>query len=950
LLRRILWFLQSHERVDVILFFLIGLVVVVWFRQGYFVYAWDTTYPVNAAAYLANFANVWRSINSTGFSDANGLPFLPYFAVVYFLQDVVALPLVIAEAVLFYLLFVISGISMYIFAHEFLQGVIESKQLRVISLLSGAFYMINLYTLYYIWRIFTVEAFLLAFFPLVAFETWKGLAKARTLGKIDIPGIGRIVLLSFLILPAFTNPAFLLTGAAFLSLLIVYGLWQRPLTRKSLFRQAGFATLALTFWALSNLWWILPQLANTGVVLSRLGPDWADLQSNSIHSPLQNVLRLQGLPPLYQQVPGAIVYWFNSLYRNAPLFIAISILIPIVSFASLTRVSPAGRRAMFIAIVSATFMFAAEGLNPPFGSIFGWLYGHFSFMVAFRDPYQKIGWIIPLTYSLLFSLGVLRIYDLIKVSKVRNHARIIRSVRLFVPVVLVVLVMGVYCWPFFTGDIILPGANVAIPTYYYSADTFLASKPGAFRILSLPLDRVLQGSIWDHGYVGNDLLRATSGEEVISTLTPDQNVTDLLNNAMTLLEQNNTFVANLLGVLNVKYVVIRNDANLNYSLLGTSPSTFTSEIENQVGLSYSATFGKLDFYQNNQFGPRIYAVTNLTSAGSLTNPRGVGWALTNYTGSWHTNDANATLSSSSAGLAFSFTPDTTNSYAYFYNVDPLNVSIGTYPNLLLTFRTSDQAMLSVNVVSRLGASYFLYASNPPAVSLGTAYSSPQSYTLLFSLGKYFKPSDAISEIYVNVTPMSPSHSEMLSANLSDLELTSYVGTNLDTARLIASSSFNWTNGAIAETSPQESLSGSPPGIGFQELGPSEYRVSVTNATSPFLLVFDETFDYNWQVFPGSSHYGAPIAANHLRVNGYANGWVIKVPGTYSVTIFYGLQNYVDFGSYVSIATILMLVSMTLITALKKSRIQQPPPQEVGFDQTPRKHADNDGPSQSSLIH
>src|SRR6266705_6859163 len=143
-LKKIWKFLESHERVDLLFFVLIGLVTVVWFRQGYFVYVWDTTYPVNAAAYLGNFSNVWRSINSTGFSDANGLPFLPYFAVVYFLQNVVALPLAGAETVLYYSLFVMSGISMYIFAHKFLQGHHEPKELRVISIISGLFYMINL--------------------------------------------------------------------------------------------------------------------------------------------------------------------------------------------------------------------------------------------------------------------------------------------------------------------------------------------------------------------------------------------------------------------------------------------------------------------------------------------------------------------------------------------------------------------------------------------------------------------------------------------------------------------------------------------------------------------------------------------------------------------------------------------------------------------------------------
>ena len=891
--------------------------MVVWLRQGYFVYIWDTTYPVNAAAYLTSFANVWLSINSTGFSNANGLPFIPYFAIVYFLQNAIGLPTVVAEGVLFYFLFVISGISMWTFAQEFLRGQLSAKELRLVSLLAGLFYMMNLYTLYYIWRIFTVEAFLLAFFPFVASELWKGLAKARTLGQIDVFGIVRIELLCFLLLPAFTNPAFLLTGAAFLGLLLAYGFWQAPRKRDSVLNQGAFALIALFYWAFSNLWWVLPQFANSGVVLARVGPDWVDLQSNSIHSTLQNILRLQGMPPLYQQAPGVIVYWFSSLYQNAPLFVAISVLIPIVSFASITKAHPAGRRAMFIAIVGAAFMFAAEGLNPPLGPIFGWFYGHFSFMVAFRDPYQKIGWIIPLAYSILFSLGVLRVYKLVKASGLRNHVRVSRLVRFLVPATLVVLVIGVYSWPFFTGDIILPGANVTFPSYYYSANSFLGSQPGTFRILSLPLDQVLEGSVWDHGYVGNDLLRATTGREVISTIIPDQNVTDLLNNAMALLQENNTHASNLLGLLNVRYVVIRNDANLNYSLTTTSPSTLATEIANQVGMSRSATFGKLDFYQNSQFAPRIYAVTNITSSGSLTNPSDVGWTLKDYAGAWHSNDPNATLTSSAAGVSFSFTPDTTYSYAYFNNDNALNVSVGAFPYMLVTFRTSNQAMFSVNAVTQRGASFFLYASNPPSQSSGTAYTSLQSYTLIYPLANYFKPSDAISEVNFNLNPLTPGQSQTSSVTISDVQFAGYIGTNFDTARLIASQSFNLTESAVGQTSSQINANQSPPRIAFQVLGPSEYRVDVTGATSPFLLVFEETFDYNWQLFPGTSHSGAPIAANHVRIDGYANGWILNTPGNHTLTIFYGLQNYAEVGFYVSIATLLLLFSNAVVIGFKE---------------------------------
>jgi hypothetical protein len=60
----------------------------------------------------------------------------------------------------------------------------------------------------------------------------------------------------------------------------------------------------------------------------------------------------------------------------------------------------------------------------------------------------------------------------------------------------------------------------------------------------------------------------------------------------------------------------------------------------------------------------------------------------------------------------------------------------------------------------------------------------------------------------------------------------------------------------------------------------------------------------------------PIIANHLRVDGYANGWIINIPGTYTLTIFYGLQNYAELGFYISTAAILSLVSIVVMNGLK----------------------------------
>lgn len=105
----------------------------------------------------------------------------------------------------------------------------------------------------------------------------------------------------------------------------------------------------------------------------------------------------------------------------------------------------------------------------------------------------------------------------------------------------------------------------------------------------------------------------------------------------------------------------------------------------------------------------------------------------------------------------------------------------------------------------------------------------------------------------------------------------------------------------------------PPVIDARFVSPVEYRVSVRGQSRPFLIALNQTFDRGWTLD------GAQGA--HIRVNGYANGWIVQAPGDV-LTIRYGPQRWLDRARFVSAltATALSLAGgWSAVTALRRRR-------------------------------
>ncbi len=100
---------------------------------------------------------------------------------------------------------------------------------------------------------------------------------------------------------------------------------------------------------------------------------------------------------------------------------------------------------------------------------------------------------------------------------------------------------------------------------------------------------------------------------------------------------------------------------------------------------------------------------------------------------------------------------------------------------------------------------------------------------------------------------------------------------------------------------------SNPNITFVVNTPTKITVHVSSATTPYYLVFRETYDQNWAAFYSN---GTEVNSNdHIAVNGFANAWYMNKTGNYTITLYYTLQTYAWIAWAISIAAFGVTVSI-----------------------------------------
>jgi hypothetical protein len=571
----------------------------------------DLGFPVSSAHLAKNierYYSLWDII-PPGIAISRNLPLLPYQIFILLFSKFV--PLIIIEKLLFYLWFAGAGLSMY-----YLTTILVGK--RLASLISGIFYMLNPYSMVFIWGKLTLSVFFYALFPLMAALYIKGLKEEKRwfyyILLFSLSSLGAI--------PAFSNPVYALLLWIFIFSYLSLHLLINRRERYKINHALRFTTFTLIIWILFHTWWILPLASSLQqefkqASLEDIGKSNLDvLELNSQDATLCNILRLGGYWGFNRDYRGDLYYPYSPIYSSS-IFILIGFLIPFLTFLPFI---PKQRNGTILCIggICLLSLFLTKGLNPPFGGVFGWIFSHFPILGAFRNQCEKFGLILTLSYAPLIGLAMNRLYAFGR----RLQGKVIALILVIFPSF---LIFGVYAWPFWAGEVIysggkiIPSFQIKPPEYYYQADEWLGSQREDFRIFPLPFPKLGYTCLdWRNGYMGiNPSLWLLSKPIIARNVGMNSSFPLLIAEHFTKNQLGNN-MGKLLALLNVKYILLHRDTNWDYIedhpwWVSTSKDNYRFILNHQHGIHLKKSFGKLDFYENGWWRPlHLYATSEIS--------------------------------------------------------------------------------------------------------------------------------------------------------------------------------------------------------------------------------------------------------------------------------------------------------------------------------------------------
>ncbi|MCS7091838.1 MAG: alpha-(1-_3)-arabinofuranosyltransferase family protein [Patescibacteria group bacterium] len=107
-------------------------------------------------------------------------------------------------------------------------------------------------------------------------------------------------------------------------------------------------------------------------------------------------------------------------------------------------------------------------------------------------------------------------------------------------------------------------------------------------------------------------------------------------------------------------------------------------------------------------------------------------------------------------------------------------------------------------------------------------------------------------------------------------------------------------------------------VDYVYVNPTEYKVRISKKDNEQeILVFSELFDSRWHAY---YHDNKLIdTKKHLKVNIYANAWIIDRAGEYEIKVIYTPQKILEIGKKISLTTVAGLLIIYVFVKIKKRR-------------------------------
>jgi hypothetical protein len=922
----------------------------IWFRSGLVIaYAESGLYIFNPGAWREFALYVWTDRISTGSSGLGiALPALPFHATLTVLQMIGFTPFQ-RQVALFFTLLTVSGASMYylvIGSFSRFQRITISKEA---ALFASIFYVLNPYSMIYIWNRNTVTMNVsYAVLPLALALFIRGLESKNT----------KYAFYTSVVLTAFSGWVAIvpiLVPVALLSFLLFRILISRK-DRKEILSLVRYSGLLCLMWVLMNLWF-LPYYATS---LNGLWWGFSTNYSQRLLSgfPIWDVIRLN-----FNFSSNGLFWPFYQTFSGVGLgvIMVLSVLGGLIAILarSLRRggfpareISDDSRMITYYSILSISGVLlgsvALGPLNAPVGIILQFL--PLSASISNNLIGEKAILFSVVGYSVLFGLTISSLQRKLSNPAMMRILPFPLVLRRAIVGLLLLLVLVLNVWPMWTGDVFtqpyLPSTTkqpyVKVPDYYAQASAWLSEDPRDFRVLALPF---VEGGItytWQpYGYSGATTDYILLQRPMIMEANDPTSNSVISDVSYYLSSDRLSQVSPLLSLLSVKYIMIHED--INFTDRHTLDPSVVEAALSSTTIPYSNVVPVRDEYGNS-----ITSSTRDWTATWGTPPGFIGNASVTANDPYVHYDGHSTTD----GLGnFAFGPTFTK---------PLNLSDVRWLDLSIQTNVPGKLFIAIRDVNgmqiffdgRTTPQYIIHEPNA-WLNFTLPLRAPSYKNQNVDLGRIRSilvaqvglSSDVAIDLKVKEVlidrgaTISPVPGIEFSRKIGKLAFYEVAGTN---SLVYPTTSSSIVNGSIPVEEAVRSTDYKPnhtlfissqfgdmsliegisrtlseiPHVSASRTNPATWLVKVTNSGGPFILVFGETFNPNWKLYFGEQNWiggfsGKPLDDNlHYLANGFANAWYIDKKGDFFLTIYYSPQSLVSIGIIVSLLASFILLVLT----------------------------------------
>jgi len=603
---------------------IIGLIPLLWFKKGCLIGGVDIDFPLFPIKQFFLRSYSWNPVLLGGTDYSTRFAGLFSFTLSQALLKSFNLSLIVVEKIYFVFWYTLTGLSMYFFIFQLVRG--KDVKSYIVRYMAVFFYMVNFYQLH-IWMI---------------------ARKPELSGAILIPGLLGILIMmrkkrtNFIAISSLLFLLFLFTsgigmnppvvGIVFIFLFIytIYyaGLinFYRNNNKSEARRNLLYLSLVLLMFVLVNLHWILSvgnyvlisTFTNTSRSLNVFNI-MGLLEGTSRYNSFLNVLRLYGDNVWFDGFKNRLYLPFFANYLNNPFLILASFIFPILAFSAILISKK--KHVIFFTLIAVITLFLSKGIHSPFGNVFLWMIKHIPGFWVYRAPWQKFTLITILSYSYLAAItcGFLyeKIPNVVKLYKVRiRHSKVIF-------LVLLITIHLVYHYGFIFGRMlptteerqVLPGFHQKYPDYLFKSAEWINSKKDQFKMVLLPDDKA-NAYYWGYGGAQDisadlftkGLIFRQYGEGMVPPTSLDKVYNVFI---ASLYNELTPYAGKIAGLLNVRYLLHRNDFIYDWSGDNDSPEFVKNKLIKQKGITLEKSIGKWDFYKNKYELPHIYIPDNI---------------------------------------------------------------------------------------------------------------------------------------------------------------------------------------------------------------------------------------------------------------------------------------------------------------------------------------------------